>query len=170
MPGSVLWLKRTGEKTKANLRAAAQNHGIAPDRLVFAGPAALEVHLARHQLADLFLDTAPYGAHATACDALWAGLPVLTRRGSAYASRVASSFLTTLDLPELITESWEDYEAMALALAHDPARLDRLREKTGGGAQHHAFVRHPTPRPRSRSALSADARTFLFPLVQAGSR
>jgi len=129
VPGSVLWLKRTGEKTMANLRAAAHGQGIAPDRLIFAPPAALEVHLARHRLADLFLDTAPYGAHATACDALWAGLPVLTRRGTAYASRVASSFLTTLELPELITESWDDYEALALALARDPARLNALRQE-----------------------------------------
>jgi protein O-GlcNAc transferase len=129
LPGSVLWLKRTGDKTRANLLAAAQSHGIAPERLIFAPPAALEVHLARHQLADLFLDTAPYGAHATACDALWAGLPVLTRRGTAFASRVASSLLTTLGLPELITESWDAYEALALDLARDPARRATLREK-----------------------------------------
>jgi predicted O-linked N-acetylglucosamine transferase (SPINDLY family) len=129
VPDSVLWLKRTGEKTRANLLAAAESHGVEPRRLIFAGPAALDVHLARHQLADLFLDTAPYGAHATACDALWAGLPVLTRRGTAYASRVAASFLTTLEIPELITESWRDYEALALALARDPARLVALRTK-----------------------------------------
>ena len=73
--------------------------------------------------------TAPYGAHATACDALWAGLPVLTRRGGAFASRVASSLLTATGLPELIVESWDDYEAMALALARDPARLSALKRK-----------------------------------------
>ena len=128
VPGSVLWLKQAGAKTRTNLLAAAERHGIAPERLIFAAPAALDVHLARHQLADLFLDTAPYGAHATACDALWAGLPVLTRRGTAFASRVAASFLTTLGLPDLITESWDDYEALALTLARDPARLEALRE------------------------------------------
>lgn len=129
VPGSVLWLKQTGAKTKANLLAAAEQRGIAADRLIFAAPAALDVHLARHQLADLFLDTAPYGAHATACDALWAGLPVLTRRGTAFASRVAASFLTTLNLSELITASWDEYEALALALARDPARLRALRDR-----------------------------------------
>jgi predicted O-linked N-acetylglucosamine transferase (SPINDLY family) len=81
--------------------------------LIFAGPRALDVHLVRHQLADLFLDTLPYNAHATACDALWAGLPVLTRRGTAYAGRVAASFLTAAGLPELITETAEDYESSA---------------------------------------------------------
>ena len=129
IPGSVLWLKQTGARTRANLLAAADGHGIAPERLVFAGPAALDVHLARHRLADLFLDTAPYGAHATACDALWAGLPVLTRRGTAFAARVASSLLAAATLAELITESWDDYEALALALARDPARLAGLKQK-----------------------------------------
>ncbi len=143
IPASVLWLKRTGEKTMANLRAAAQAQGIAPERLVFAGPASLEVHLARHRLADLFLDTAPYGAHATACDALWAGLPVLTRRGSAYASRVASSFLTTLGLGELIAENWEEYDAIALALARDPARLASLRQKLAAAREQSALFDTP---------------------------
>jgi len=129
VPGSVLWLKQTGAKTRANLQAAAQSQDIAPERLIFAGPAALDMHLARHQLADLFLDTAPYGAHATACDALWAGLPVLTRRGSAFASRVAASLLAAVELPELIVESWDDYEAVALALARDTARLSALKQK-----------------------------------------
>src|SRR5258705_380332 len=129
LPGSVLWLKQTGEAAKANLRQAAQTHGIDPQRLVFAGPAPLEVHLARHRLADLFLDPLPYNAHATACDALWAGLPVLTRKGTAYAGRVAASLLTAASLPELITETAEDYEALALALARDPARLKALRDR-----------------------------------------
>ncbi|HSS12440.1 MAG TPA: tetratricopeptide repeat protein [Rhizomicrobium sp.] len=105
VPQSVLWLKQTGEKAKANLFAAAGAQGIAPQRLIFAPPAALDVHLARHQLADLFLDTLPYNAHATACDALWAGLPVLTRRGTAYAGRVAASLLTAAGLPELIADT-----------------------------------------------------------------
>jgi predicted O-linked N-acetylglucosamine transferase (SPINDLY family) len=161
VPGSVLWLKRTGEKTRANLLAAAESHGVAPQRLIFAGPAALEVHLARHQLADLFLDTAPYGAHATACDALWAGLPVLTRRGSAYASRVAASFLTTMGLAELITESWDDYEALALVLARDPARLASLKQKL-------VAARSTTPlfdTPRLARDLEALYRTMLAAAV-----
>jgi len=127
VPGSVLWLKQAGGKAKANLLEAAK--GIEPDRLIFAPPARLDDHLVRHQLADLFLDTLPYNAHATACDALWAGLPVLTQRGTAYAGRVAASMLTAAGLPELITETAEDYESLALALARDPVRLKTLRDK-----------------------------------------
>jgi predicted O-linked N-acetylglucosamine transferase (SPINDLY family) len=129
LPGSVLWLKQAGEKTKANLKQAAAELGIDPQRLIFAKAAVLDVHLARHQLADLFLDTLPYNAHATACDALWAGLPVLTRRGSAFAGRVAASLLEAAGLPELIAETAEGYEALALALARDPRRLKALRDK-----------------------------------------
>jgi len=129
LPGSVLWLKQAGEKTKAKLKQAAADRRIDPERLVFAKPAPLDVHIARHRLADLFLDTLPYNAHATACDALWAGLPVLTRRGSAFAGRVAASLLTAVGLPELIAESAEDYESLAVTLARDPARLKALREK-----------------------------------------
>jgi len=129
VPGSVLWLKQAGDKAKANLLAAASARNIEPHRLIFAAAAPLDVHLARHQLADLFLDSLPYNAHATACDALWAGLPVLTQRGSAYAGRVAASLLTAAGLPELITETAEDYESLALALARDPARLGALRDR-----------------------------------------
>src|SRR5206468_2435925 len=95
----------------------------------FAGEAPSESHLARHALADLFLDTLPYGAHATAADALWAGLPVLTRMGETFAGRVGASLLTAAGLPELIAHSPEDYETTALALARDPARLRALREQ-----------------------------------------
>jgi predicted O-linked N-acetylglucosamine transferase (SPINDLY family) len=102
---------------------------VEPQRLIFAAAAQLNVHLARHQLADLFLDTLPYNAHATACDALWAGLPVLTLKGTAFAGRVAASLLTAAGLPELIAETAEAYEALALSLAQNPARLAALREK-----------------------------------------
>ena len=129
LPDSVLWLKQPGEKAKANLLGAANAAGIDPSRLIFAGPAALPQHLARHQLADLFLDTLPYNAHATGCDALWAGLPLLTQRGTAFAGRVCASLLTSLDLPELIAESPADYESTALALARDPVRLGELRAR-----------------------------------------
>jgi predicted O-linked N-acetylglucosamine transferase (SPINDLY family) len=132
-PNSVLWLKETGGKTKANLLAAAQNQGIGPERLVFAAPAPLDIHLARHRLADLFLDTAPYGAHATACDALYAGLPVLTRLGGAFASRVSASLLTAAGLSELIARDWDDYERRALELARDPARTKAVTERLASG-------------------------------------
>jgi predicted O-linked N-acetylglucosamine transferase (SPINDLY family) len=127
VPGSVLWLKQPGEKAKANLLTAAKAAGIDPARLVFAGAAALPQHLARHQLADLFLDTMPYNAHATGCDALWAGLPLLTQRGSAFAGRVCASLLTALGVSGLIAETAAGYEATALALARDPERLREMR-------------------------------------------
>ena len=129
VPGSVLWLKKPGEAAAENLRRAAREQGIDPARLVFAAGAPLDVHFARHALADLFLDTLPYNAHATACDALWAGLPVLTCAGTAYAGRVAASMLQAADLPELVTQDTGAYESLALELAHDPARLAALRQK-----------------------------------------
>ena len=129
LPGSVLWLKKPGDAAARNLRQAAQQHGVEPGRLIFADGAQLDVHLARHALADLFLDTLPYNAHATACDALWAGLPVLTCKGTAYAGRVAASMLRAADLPELVAENAQEYESLALALARDPARLTALRQK-----------------------------------------
>ena len=134
LPGSVLWLKQAGAKAKANLQKAARTQGVDTARLVFANPAALDVHLARHRLADLFLDTQPYNAHATACDALWAGLPVLTQRGTAFAGRVSASLLTAAGLPELIAESADDYERLALELARDPARLKAARDKLAAGS------------------------------------
>jgi predicted O-linked N-acetylglucosamine transferase (SPINDLY family) len=126
VPGSVLWLRGGMEDTLCREAAA---RGVAPERLVFARHVARDVHHARHQLADLFLDTLPYNAHTTAADALWARLPVLTRIGGAYAGRVAASLLTAAGLPELITHSQEGYESFALALARDPSRLKALREK-----------------------------------------
>jgi protein O-GlcNAc transferase len=129
VPGSTLWLKDYGDRAADALRRQAIARGIEPQRLVFARNAPMERHLARHALADLFLDTLPYGAHATATDALWAGLPVLTRLGDVFAGRVAASLLTAAGLPELITRTAEDYEAAALALARDPGRLKAIREK-----------------------------------------
>ena len=132
VPGSVLWLRKGQEEARENLKASAAAHGIDPQRLVFAGYADLPDHFARHRLADLFLDTFPYGAHTTANDALWAGLPVLTMAGRCYHSRVAASLLHAAGLPELAVGSLADYEALALALARDPQRLAaitaRLRE------------------------------------------
>jgi protein O-GlcNAc transferase len=129
IPGSVLWLKQPPADTRANLEKEAAVRGIDPRRLVFAGDAPLDVHLARHRLADLFLDTLPYNAHATAADALWTGLPVVTCKGAAFAGRVAASLLNAVGMPELVTENLEDYETLALALARDPARLHAVKEK-----------------------------------------
>jgi len=127
VPGSVLWLLEDNETAAANLRREAQRRGVEPGRLVFAQRLPLADHLARHRLADLFLDTLPYNAHTTASDALWAGLPVLTRLGETFAGRVAGSLLTAVGLPELITRSAAEYEELAVALGREPARLLALR-------------------------------------------
>lgn len=128
-PGSVLWLLQGSESASAALRAEAASRGVDPDRIVFAKRAPLAEHLGRHVHADLFLDTFHYNAHTTCSDALWAGLPVLTLRGSTFAARVASSLLRTIGLAELVTCSVQAYEAAALALSSDPQRLRALRDR-----------------------------------------
>jgi predicted O-linked N-acetylglucosamine transferase (SPINDLY family) len=126
---SVLWLLGDHESTERRLRKEAQARGIDAARLVFAGRLPLEDHLARHRLADLFLDTLPVNAHTTASDALWADLPMVTRLGEAFAGRVAASLLKAIGLPELVTHSIEEYEALALRLAQDPALLAGYRNR-----------------------------------------
>jgi predicted O-linked N-acetylglucosamine transferase (SPINDLY family) len=128
--GSVIWLQDTDHAAKNNLRHEAEAHGISANRLVFARTKKLlELHLARLSLADLFLDTLPYNAHATGVDALWAGLPVLTCLGKTFPGRVAAGLLRAAGMPELVTTSLAEYEELALALARDPQRLAALREK-----------------------------------------
>ena len=127
----MLWLLETSGTVKANLRREAEARGVAGERLVFAPRMDLAEHLARHRAADLFLDTLPYNAHTTASDALWAGLPVVTCAGRSFAARVAGSLLHAVGLPELVTTSLAEYEALALALARDPGRLAELRERLG---------------------------------------
>lgn len=127
VPGSVLWLYIEHEAARARLLAEATRAGVAAERLVFARRAPHAEHLTRYALADLFLDTFPCNAHTTASDALWMGLPVLTRRGRSFASRVAGSLLQAVGLPELVTATPEAYEDLAVALAQDPDRLARLR-------------------------------------------
>lgn len=129
IPGSVLWLLEANGGSVVNLRREAKKRGVHPERLVFTPRMSMEKHLARFRIADLFLDTFPYNAHTTASDALWAGLPVLTCAGETFASRVAGSLLTAIGLPELITTSLADYEALALRLARSPARLAGLRKR-----------------------------------------
>lgn len=128
--GSVLWLPKFNNTASENLRKEAENRGVSPDRIVFADRTATqEDHLARLKLADLFLDTEYYNAHSTACDALWAGVPLVTCIGSAFAGRVGASVLKAVGLPELVTTSPEDYEALALKLATDPALLASIKAK-----------------------------------------
>jgi predicted O-linked N-acetylglucosamine transferase (SPINDLY family) len=127
--GSVLWLLGDNEGAERNLRMEAQAWGIDPTRLVFASRLPPEDHLARHRVADLFLDTLPYNAHTTASDALRAGLPVVTRLGESFAGRVAASLLNAIGLPELVTHSVEDYETLALRLAKNPSLLQGYRNR-----------------------------------------
>ena len=127
--GSVLWLLEDNEIAARNLKKEASVRGIDPDRLVFAPRMALADHLARHRMADLFLDTLPYNAHTTASDALWAGLPVLTQIGETFAGRVAASLLNAVHLPELVTTTRDDYEALAIELATNPAKLASIKQK-----------------------------------------
>ena len=125
---SVLWLLDGTATMRRNLWREAAARGIDPQRLVFAPRIAVEDHLARHRLADLFLDTLPCNAHTTASDALWAGLPVLTCVGTTFAGRVAASLLRAIGLPELITTSLDEYKALALRLATEPRRLGELKQ------------------------------------------
>lgn len=128
-PGSVLWLREENAPATRNLKQAAAARGIDPARLVMAGRVDHADHLGRHALADLFLDTLPYNAHTTACDALGAGLPVLTRIGEAFAGRVAASLLHAAGLPDMVTDSQAAFEAKAIALAADRAALGGIRAR-----------------------------------------
>jgi predicted O-linked N-acetylglucosamine transferase (SPINDLY family) len=120
---SVLWLIGGNASAEANLRREAHARKVDPARLVFAKKVPLDLHLARHRLADLFLDTLPYNAHTTANDALLAGLPVLTCAGGTFAGRVAGSMLRAIGLPELVAETLGQYETLALELATRPDQL-----------------------------------------------
>jgi predicted O-linked N-acetylglucosamine transferase (SPINDLY family) len=127
--GSVLWLFEDNAAAARNLRREAERRGVASSRIVFASRLPPDEHLARHRLADLFVDTLPYNAHTTASDALWAGLPVITVSGTTFAGRVAGSLLHAAGLPELVTGSLADYERLALELATTPGPLAALRER-----------------------------------------
>jgi predicted O-linked N-acetylglucosamine transferase (SPINDLY family) len=129
VPGGMLWLLSGSATAEANLRREAGARGVDPTRLAFAPRWPLAEHLARQRAADLFLDTFPCNAHTTASDALWAGLPVLTRMGESFASRVAASLLNAVGLPELITRTPEQFEALAVGLARDRERLATIRQK-----------------------------------------
>ena len=127
--GSVLWLFRERDAAETNLRREAAARGIDPARLIFARRVPLEDHLARHRLADLFLDTLPYNAHTTAADALSMGLPVVTCLGKSFAGRVAASLLRAVGMPDLVTSSLGEYEELILRIARDPALLQELRDR-----------------------------------------
>jgi protein O-GlcNAc transferase len=137
VPNSVLWLLRSNPTAEINLRREAEARGITAERLVFAEKLDHPAHLARHRHADLFLDTFNYNAHTTASDALWAGLPLVTKRGRQFSARVAASLLSAIGLDELVTGTAEAYEQLILALAQDPARLKDLRHRLATNRQTH---------------------------------
>ena len=127
---SVLWLQQTNEFSKTNLYKEVKKADINPNRLIFATYLnEMNDHLARIKLADLFLDTYPYNAHTTASDALWAGLPILTRIGNSFSSRVAASLLNSVGLQDLITNSDETYMQLAIKLGNDPNKLNDIKQK-----------------------------------------
>jgi len=127
--GSVLWLLKSNKWAEINLKKEAKKRGLDSNRLIFAQKVPQSQHLARHCLADLFLDTFKCNAHTTASDALWAGLPLVTKMGKGFPSRVAGSLLNAIGLPELITQTVEDYEKLALSLANDTNHLNLLKQK-----------------------------------------
>ena len=138
VPGSVLWLQEPHPTAIRNLQKEAQARGVNPARLVFLKrevvavehePARIAKYLASYRLADLFLDTWPYNAGTTAIDALWAGLPVITKSGKSLVSRMATSALHAIEMPELITSTAQDYEALALELATNTSKLQAVKEK-----------------------------------------
>ena len=129
VPGSVLWLFEDNPTAAINLKQEAQQREVDPKRIFFAQKMPLAQHLARYRLVDLFLDTLPYNAHTTASDALWVGTPVLTCLGQSFAGRVAASLLKAAQLPELITENLEQYEALAIELGSHPEQLKTLKDK-----------------------------------------
>jgi protein O-GlcNAc transferase len=142
--GSVLWLSRGNPAAIRNLKREAEARGISGERIIFAPfVSAPDEHLARLRHADLILDTLPYNAHATTCDALWAGIPVVTLTGASFAGRVGTSLLSALGLPELFTDTPAAYESLALQLAQDPPLLARIKEKLARHRQTHALFDTP---------------------------
>lgn len=129
VPDSVLWLLRIHGEMEGNLKREAAARGVDPDRLIFSGKAEKLRHLARHRLADLFLDTRYYTAHTTASDALVAGVPIITCPGDTFASRVTASMLKAIGLEELIFPSLESYAAAAIELGRDRAKVEALKQK-----------------------------------------
>jgi len=133
VPDSVLWLLAGTAETNERLRQQAAQHGIAPERLVFADKIGNPEHLARYPLADLFLDTFPYGSHTTASDAMWMGVPILTSPGRSFASRVCASLVRAAGIPEMICATPADYVARAIAFGQDPTKLASLKARLAAG-------------------------------------
>jgi predicted O-linked N-acetylglucosamine transferase (SPINDLY family) len=144
VPNSVLWLLSGTSETNARLQQIAERNGIAPGRLVFAEKKPNPEHLARYPLADLFLDTHPYGAHTTAADAMWMGVPVLTIPGRSFASRVCASLVRAAGFDELVSPNEDAYIARAVELGRAPALMAETKRRLK--AARGACVLFDTPR------------------------
>jgi hypothetical protein len=129
VPDSVLWLLDGGEAISKRLVDFAAQRGIAPERLIFAPKMSHANHLARYPLADLFLDTAPYGAHTTASDSLWMGVPILTLSGHSFASRVCGSLARSAGIPDLVCSTADEYLERAIALGKNRAELRKHKDR-----------------------------------------
>jgi predicted O-linked N-acetylglucosamine transferase (SPINDLY family) len=129
VPEGVLWLQLENEITEKNLRQEAERRGVEPTRLIFSGKLLKDQHLGRLRLADVVLDTRIVNGIITTSDALWAGVPVITLQGNSFTSRVSSSILTAIGLPELIAQTLEEYESLAINLAHNLDELQTIRQK-----------------------------------------
>ena len=138
--GSVLWLRKSNKWSEGNFCKEAKSRGIDPSRLIFADRVPMDEHLARHRLADLFLDTFAFNAHTTATEALWAGLPVVTKLGQGFAARVAGSLLTAIELPELITETEIEYEALIFGVGDRPRTFGEDPSNASGQPPINAFI------------------------------
>ena len=126
---SILWLLKDNKISEKNLKAYAEKNQINPNRLIFANYVSPDKHLSRLKVVDLVLDTFPYNAHTTCSDSLRMGIPVLTMKGKSFASRVAMSLLTSMNLPELVTDNLKDYEDLALKISNNPEILSKLKNK-----------------------------------------
>lgn len=161
VPRSVLWLPECPKPVAESLRSEAGSRGVESGRVIFAPRlSARDAHLARYQLADLFLDTLPFNAHATATDALWAGLPLLTCLGHAFPGRVAAGMLNAVSLPELVTRDLREYEERAVSLAQPGSELPSLRERLISGRATHPlfdFARYRAALERAYERMAADA-------------
>ena len=142
VPNSVLWLLTGGDEANARLKQAAAEQGISPDRLVFAQRASNPDHIARYALADLFLDSMPYGAHTTAADSLWMGVPILTLPGRTFAARVCASVVHAAGVPELVCPTPEAYVTRAVELGQDRAKLAEIKQKLAAGRDTCAALRY----------------------------
>jgi predicted O-linked N-acetylglucosamine transferase (SPINDLY family) len=127
--GTVLWLVGGNTSVERNLKKEAQRRGVDSGRLIFCSRVAYPEYLARYRLADLFLDTFPFNGGTTASDALWAGLPLISCAGDAFASRMAGSLLMAIGMPEMVAQSLPDYEAIACKLAGNPDLMSSAKRK-----------------------------------------